>query len=241
MPSVDALALAMLVVLLIGGTGLCLAALIPATARVARDALPILLTEIVIVGVAVGALWSGGWVLTLALVLMALRVGYEVLATATAPRAKLLIFPGIPFAVFLAAGLSGGYSAWLLLAFIFVETFDSYALLGGKFLGRTKAFPGLSPNKTVEGLISGAIMLAATAAVGAMLLGAPVLDALIYAAMTAPLAVAGDLAASRIKRQAGVKDYPSIMPRQGGLFDITDSWITVGAAFVVVSSLPFAP
>ena len=75
----------------------------------------------------------------------------------------LLVFPTVPLVVFTAAGLHGGFEVWLLVAFILVETFDSYALLGGKFFGRHKAFPVLSPRKTVEGLVIGAIVLMLTA------------------------------------------------------------------------------
>lgn len=235
MPSVQTLALAVLGLLGAGSVALCLLALLPATAKTARDALPILLTEIVIVGAAVAAFWLGGWVLVVALIVLAARVIYEVLAVAVAPRGLLLLFPGLPLLVFVAAGLSGGYGPSLLLAFLLVETFDSYALLGGKFLGKTKAFPVLSPNKTIEGLAAGALMLMATAGLGAWALGAPVVPALGLALLTGPLAVAGDLLASKIKRRAGVKDYPTILPRQGGLFDITDAWITVGAGFVLIA------
>jgi phosphatidate cytidylyltransferase len=234
MPSVEVLALATCGLLAFGSAVLGLFALIPATAKTAREAFPILLTEILIVGSAVAALWLGGWVLWIALALLTARVLYEVTqVSGLAPR--LLLFPGVPLVIFVLAGLSGGFGAWLLLAFLFVETFDSYALLGGRLFGRTKAFPVLSPNKTVEGLGAGLVMLMATAALGAWALDAPLLPALGLAVLTVPLAITGDLAASRLKRRAGVKDYPTILPRQGGLFDITDAWITTGAGFVLVA------
>jgi phosphatidate cytidylyltransferase len=242
--SVETLALATLTLLLLGSAILCLLAALPSTAKVARAAFPILGTEYVIIGTVLAAFWLGGWVLSAALLALAARSLYEVLAVAR-PRAwrdwlALALFPGAVLALFTVAGLAGGYGAWLLLAFLLVETFDSYALLGGKLFGRRKAFPELSPNKTVEGLLTGAAMLIATAGLGAWALAAPVLPALGLAALTAPLAVAGDLLASRIKRRAGVKDYPQVLPRQGGVFDITDSWITVGAGFVLVALLTTA-
>lgn len=234
MPGVEVLALATLALLALGSLGLGALALVPGRAHIARDAVPILLTEYVIIGAALLPLWLGGWALSLALGLLTARVLYEVTAVAGfAP--KLLAFPGVPLVIFVSAGIAGGHAAWLLLAFLFVETFDSYALLGGKVFGRTKAFPTLSPNKTIEGLAAGTVMLMATAGLGALVLAAPLLPAMGLALLTLPLAVAGDLLASRIKRQAGVKDYPAVLPRQGGVFDITDAWITTGAGFVLIS------
>lgn len=160
---------------------------------------------------------------------------------ATAPRVQvyldLAIFPGMPLLLFASAGIGGAYAGWLLLAFMLVETFDSYALLGGKLFGRTKAFPVLSPRKTVEGLMAGSAMLIATAAAAALLFGVTVSSAVGVALVVAPLAVAGDLSASRLKRLSEVKDYPAVMPHQGGLFDIADAWISTGAGFVLIAAL----
>jgi len=145
----------------------------------------------------------------------------------------LALFPILPLTVFVAAALDG-QGALLLAAFLLVETFDSYALLGGKLMGRRPAFPVLSPRKTIEGLATGAIMLMVTAAlVGPLVFQTPVLLAIGAAALAGTLSVAGDLAATRIKRQAGVKDYPQVLPHQGGLFDITDAWIATTAGLAL--------
>jgi len=153
----------------------------------------------------------------------------------------LLLFPLLPLILFITAGLSGGFGAWLLVAFLLVETFDSYASLGGKLFGRTRAFPVLSPNKTVEGLLIGAAMLMLTAAVvGAILAGLPVLASGAVALFVGALTLIGDLTGSRLKRRSGVKDFPPVMPHQGGLLDIADAWIVAGAGLVAVISLTAA-
>lgn len=150
--------------------------------------------------------------------------------------AESLIFPGLFLVLFAAAASEPALRGMLLLAFLLVETYDSYALLGGKLAGKRKAFPKLSPNKTVEGLAFGVLALAATAIVGGYLLvGADPLAMLGLAALIALFSVAGDLAASRLKRLAGVKDYPAVMPRQGGVFDIADAWIMTGPAVVAAA------
>ena len=145
----------------------------------------------------------------------------------------LTLFPGVPLFIFTVAGLQGGYGVWLLAAFLLVETFDGYALLGGKLFGKRKAFPTLSPNKTIEGLAIGAMTLMLTAALaGALLAGLPLMTSAGIALIAGALTLIGDLSASRLKRLSGVKDFPVLIARQGGLFDITDAWISTGAGLV---------
>jgi len=292
--TVSALALTCFILLAVGYVVFLVLGRVERLAPVVADAWPILLTETLIVGVAAGTFWIGGWVLAIGLVVHAVRTAYEaasvanrrhhlahpliigggiaalailaaflpiyIICIAAPGLAALLItlirqnkrppnsamrvtldlalFPMLPLLVFTAAGLQGGYGVWLLAAFILTETFDSYASLGGKLFGKRKAFPNLSPNKTVEGLAIGAGMLMGTAAlVGAILAGLPVLASAGIAFISGGFTVAGDLTASRLKRLSGVKDYPQVMPRQGGLLDITDAWITNGAGLICIAVL----
>jgi phosphatidate cytidylyltransferase len=152
--------------------------------------------------------------------------------------AEILLFPVLPMAMFLAAAIDPVHRGLVLLLFLLVETFDSYALLGGKLFGKTAAFPRLSPRKTIEGLACGAACLALTAAIlGPLLYQLPAWIAVAGALGVGLLATAGDLLASRLKRVAGVKDYPFLMPRQGGLFDIVDAWLMTGAGVILVLTL----
>lgn len=148
------------------------------------------------------------------------------------------IFPLVPTAIFCAASMRTDLAGLMVALFLLVETYDSYALLGGKLFGRHPAFPKLSPRKTIEGLVIGAAGLAITAAIlGAWLFGLPVLACIVAAVAIGALSTAGDLAASRLKRIAGVKDYPQVMSRQGGLFDIVDAWLLTGAAIATAAVL----
>lgn len=180
------------------------------------------------------------WWIIAAAVLLALGTG---LYRGLRPRGlaglllELALFPGLPLVVFTAAALQGN-APLLLIAFLLVETFDSYALLGGKLLGRRRIFPVLSPRKTAEGLAVGALMLALTAALaGPLLLDLSVLHSVLAALCAGGFTIAGDLAASRLKRAAGVKDFPRVLRHQGGLLDITDAWIATGAGLVLLSAL----
>ena len=150
----------------------------------------------------------------------------------------LIVFPVLPMVMFVAASFHEPAIVWMLIAFILVETFDSYALLGGKLLGRTKAFPNLSPNKTIEGLAIGAVMLMITAAIaGKIVADAPIWTAVNVALIVGIFTIVGDLTASRLKRQSDVKDYPQVMAHQGGVLDITDAWIVAGAVLAWLSQI----
>lgn len=159
---------------------------------------------------------------------------------ATLPNAlaEILLFPVLPMAIFLVAAVDPALRGLILVLFVLVETFDSYALLGGKLFGKTPAFPRLSPRKTIEGLVCGAACLALTAAIlGPLLYDLPVWVSVAGALGVGLLATAGDLLASRLKRVAGVKDYPFLMPKQGGLFDIVDAWLMTGAGIILALTL----
>jgi phosphatidate cytidylyltransferase len=109
----------------------------------------------------------------------------------------------------------------IILTFLLVIASDSGAYFVGRSLGRTKLFPRVSPNKTVEGAIGG---LAACVVAGIIL--RPLLAprwttgaVVIMAAVVGILAQVGDAAGSAFKRVAGVKDSGWIFPGHGGLID----------------------
>lgn len=149
--------------------------------------------------------------------------------------AELALFPALPLGLTVAAAMDDAHLVALLGAFILVETFDSYALLGGKLFGRHRIFPRLSPNKTAEGLAFGSAMLLLTALTLAGTTGVlSIRDAALAALAAGVASVAGDLAASRAKRASYIKDYPPVMQRQGGLLDIADAAIMAGALIALV-------
>jgi len=106
---------------------------------------------------------------------------------------------------------------------------DTFALLGGRRFGKHKLSPHISPNKTVEGFISGIIMGTVSSILVHFILvwtgrGLIPMWAEILAALLAALSGAlGDLAASAVKREAGIKDYSNLIPGHGGMMDRLDS------------------
>ena len=117
----------------------------------------------------------------------------------------------------------------ILLPYSF-STLVTMAGLGGK----TKLCPEISPKKTVEGLIGGVIsngilMLIISLCYQFVLKGEPIhyLGVLIAGMLAALIGLVGDLTASVIKRQTGIKDYGNIMPGHGGIMDRFDSVLLV--------------
>ncbi|TWT47315.1 phosphatidate cytidylyltransferase [Botrimarina hoheduenensis] len=123
----------------------------------------------------------------------------------------------------------------LLSMIVVVKSSDIGAYVAGRLFGRTRMAPVLSPGKTWEGFIGGL----ALATVAAMFMLGPVarwvtgesgpevasswLGSLVYALLVGGAGVAGDLAVSLLKRDAGLKNSSSWMPGFGGVLDILDS------------------
>lgn len=106
---------------------------------------------------------------------------------------------------------------------------DIFAYFGGKYLGKRKLAPAISPNKTWEGFFFG--ILGAGAGLTIAYYAVPVvLPVSLLALAPAALLISvfgpiGDLTASRIKRAANAKDASDILPGHGGFFDRFDALI----------------
>jgi len=116
---------------------------------------------------------------------------------------------------------------------VLVGTFlgDTAAYIGGRLFGRRPLAPGISPNKTVEGLFWGALI--AILAVFLAGLYQPWLtqgDALLLGIGVAVLGPIGDLFESAIKRDAGTKDTGTLFGAHGGALDRVDA-----ALFTIVA------
>ncbi|MBO4750442.1 MAG: phosphatidate cytidylyltransferase [Lachnospiraceae bacterium] len=124
----------------------------------------------------------------------------------------------------------GIYFVWLIL--ISAWGCDTCAYAVGMLIGKKKIFPNLSPKKSLEGCIGGVA--------GAMIIGALYGHFFVEASFPersvawiialicgfgALCSMVGDLAASGIKRNAGIKDYGNLIPGHGGIMDRFDSMI----------------
>lgn len=112
-----------------------------------------------------------------------------------------------------------------------VTAIDTFGYLIGRFFGKTKFAPGVSPKKTWEGFIAsviGSLLVGITS--GLFLMGVSVELAVLFSLAILLAAVLGDLAESLIKRDLGIKDMGDILPGHGGVMDRLDSMLP--AAFM---------
>jgi phosphatidate cytidylyltransferase len=102
---------------------------------------------------------------------------------------------------------------------------DTMAYIVGSFIGKTPLSP-ISPKKTWEGTIGGAILcIVVVSLVGHLWLKATLIDLVVISSIAALIGTLGDLFESKLKRLAGVKDSGQIMPGHGGFLDRFDSLI----------------
>lgn len=126
----------------------------------------------------------------------------------------------------------GKITVWL----VFLSSWgsDTCAYCAGRLFGKHKMAPVLSPKKTVEGAIGGALGAAILGGVYAYIMFGvvsqrdPLSHVLIYVVICifgALISMVGDLAASGIKRLFEIKDYGHLIPGHGGILDRFDSVI----------------
>jgi phosphatidate cytidylyltransferase len=117
--------------------------------------------------------------------------------------------------------------AALFYTIIVAKGTDIFAFFTGKYLGKTKLIPHISPGKTFMGFVGGMIgAVAITAAfchwtpLGLIL---PWRYVLPFAIVVGLVVVAGDLVESLLKRSAEIKDSAKLLPTFGGILDVIDS------------------
>lgn len=131
--------------------------------------------------------------------------------------------------------------------YIFVIVFisscicDIFAYFTGYLFGKHKLIPEISPKKTVEGAIGGT----AFAVLGLLLYGFILSKAAdlsvnypiiaLYGLLLAIVGQFGDLVASLIKREHGVKDYGRLLPGHGGVLDRFDSMMPISLVLLILS------
>lgn len=120
---------------------------------------------------------------------------------------------------------------------------DAGAYFVGRFFGRHKLAPVISPNKTVEGFVGGIVTNIIGFGVAgwiysvcfAAAVNYPLL--IIMGLVSALLGTLGDLSASYIKRSFHIKDFGNIMPGHGGILDRFDSLLLVSPFLYIIIRL----
>lgn len=129
---------------------------------------------------------------------------------------------------------------WLLFLFGLLWVGDTAAMGIGKWLGKHKLAPTVSPNKTVEGFIGGIV---GALAIGVLMYFWKFQEIGIYHMLALAVGCSvfgqlGDLVESMWKRSLGIKDSSPIIPGHGGVLDRFDS-LLFAAPFVYLYRLLF--
>lgn len=128
------------------------------------------------------------------------------------------------------AGLGVGRELVAIVVGAVVAT-DTLAYFTGHALGRHPFFPSISPRKSAEGAVGGAVGAVLVAGIaGPLVISLNPFAAVGMGLLIAVAAEGGDLAESALKRQAGVKDSGRLIPGHGGLLDRLDGLLLAGPA-----------
>lgn len=151
-----------------------------------------------------------------------------------------VVYIAVPFtSLILLSSYTGQYESKMLLAlFCILWANDSGAYLVGSSLGKHKLLERISPKKTWEGAIGGAIFAVIASLIVFRIFGEfNVLHAIAIGLVTVVSGTLGDLTESMIKRQFNVKDSGNILPGHGGLLDRFDSLLFSAPVFYMYISI----
>lgn len=172
------------------------------------------------------------------------KVGYEnVLGTLA-----IFLYPMLFFLLFIYTGEMELDHRLPILSVVLISAniCDIAAYFFGRWLGKHKLAPEISPKKTIEGSVAGlvfgtlsgiAVYFVLRPLIGVEL---PLLLYLIASLFGSVAGELGDLCASMIKRQANIKDYSHILPGHGGIMDRCDSVIFALPAVLLCFELYFS-
>ena len=138
-------------------------------------------------------------------------------------------------------GYDGQTAKLLFFLVTVVQMSDVLQYVWGKLCGRTKIAPKLSPSKTVEGFVGGALSAIALGAGLWKITPFTPLQAAGMAAIVVVMGFFGGLVMSAIKRDRGVKDYGELLPGHGGMMDRIDSLCFAAPVFFHAVRFWFTP
>jgi len=155
-----------------------------------------------------------------------------------------LLYFVLPFSILVKSSFNiTGYSPYMFVLPIIVLVWsnDTFAYIGGKLLGKHKLMSKVSPNKTIEGFVSGLLFASVASYLSyeffPMSKGRINLELyhhLLIGIMVGTAATLGDLIQSSVKRMAGVKDSGKILPGHGGMWDRFDGLVLAIPAYAFV-------
>ena len=140
-----------------------------------------------------------------------------------------VIYTALPFSFALGlpkfSMVEETFTLEVFFLFVLIWSSDSFAFFTGKFFGKHKMAPKISPKKTWEGFAGGVFF---TLIIGYFIeMKFPDLrgNFIIVGFLVSVFAPFGDLVESQLKRNFGVKDSGNVIPGHGGILDRLDSFI----------------
>lgn len=130
---------------------------------------------------------------------------------------NFIVIPGFP--------TNNEFYPWILAGIFFIVwIYDSMAYVGGTLFGKHKMCEKISPKKSWEGFIAGAVFAIIMGILNAVIFQSlSMLSWIITAIIIVAFGTIGDLFESKIKRDLDIKDSGTILPGHGGFLDRFDS------------------
>lgn len=140
-----------------------------------------------------------------------------------------VIYVALPFSFALGlpkySSIENTFSLEVIFLFILIWSSDTFAYLVGKFFGKNKMAPKISPKKTWEGYIGGVVLTLVLSYFVEQYQPQLRGNWMVVGFLIAAFAPLGDLVESQLKRNFGVKDSGNIIPGHGGVLDRLDSFL----------------
>ena len=134
----------------------------------------------------------------------------------------LALVPAWAALVYVRRAVPGG-AQWLLFVLLLVWAADIGAYFAGRWFGRRRLAPVVSPGKTWEGVAGALVASGLVAAAGSHWFGVPLVLFVPLCLAAVAFSIVGDLTESLFKRFAGLKDSGTLFPGHGGVMDRIDS------------------
>jgi phosphatidate cytidylyltransferase len=207
-----------------------------------RNLLMRVLTALVLIPVAIGVAYAGGWWWAALVTAISIGLFIEWRMIVGAQRTGWVALGVIYAAAALIASVVVRLDpVWGFAALIFILLVVWMTDIGGYFAGRgiggPKLWPRVSPKKTWAGAIGGWVLSLAVAAGFAWYGVGRLVPLLVLATVLTIVSQLGDLFESAVKRKFGVKDSSHIIPGHGGLLDRLDGYVFAVVAAALIGFL----
>ncbi|MBR5310870.1 MAG: phosphatidate cytidylyltransferase, partial [Oscillospiraceae bacterium] len=193
--------------------------------------LPLLFTALLSSPVLVFSGYTGKFILLYIFLLVTAGVITMLAKHESFSSEKLAVTVLYPLVISFAFSVCGNLRAmengmfYFWLPFIMAWASDTFAYFTGRFFGKRKLCEKLSPKKTVEGAIGGVLGSVCGILVAGIFspVKVNIIIGVVFAICASCLSQIGDIFASCIKRENGIKDFGNLMPGHGGVMDRFDS------------------